>query len=371
MNGPMQRDALDILQTRMKRGQISRRDFTTGLALLLGSSAIGLRGTAAMAQTKELVLVNWGGDAGAAYDDAYCKAFLEATGITVKQDGSGPTEGAIAAQIESGKPSWDIVDVDPFSAEALGKKGMMEPIDYAVVDKAKMREGFGWEYSASSYFYSYIIAYDATKFKDSPPKSMADFFDVEKFPGKRAMYKWGTGMWEAALLADGVAPDALYPLDLKRAHDKIAAFKDNVVAYWGGGSESQSILLNGEASMALIWSTRAKLIEQDSGGDIAFIWDQGLVAPGALGVLKGNPGGKEAAMQFIASAQDPEKQLVMFRMLGQGPANPAADALLPPEEARYNPVDPANFALQIPLDMPWYEENYGPALDEYLKIISA
>ena len=123
--------------------------------------------------------------------------------------------------------------------------------------------------------------------------------------------------------------------------------------------------------MALIWSTRAKLIEEDSEGDVAFIWDQGLIAPGAMGVVKGNPGGTAAAMQFIASAQDPEKQIVMFRMLGQGPANPAADAMLPAEDARYNPVDPANFAVQIPLDMTWYEENYGPALDEYLKIISA
>lgn len=371
MNGPFQRDQMDILATQLARGRISRRDFTTGLALLLGTSALGLRGTPAQAQDKSLVFVNWGGDAGPAYDEAYGKAFLEATGITVKQDGSGPTEGAIAAQFESGKPSWDIVDADPFSAEALGKKGMIEPIDYAVVDKAKMREGFGWDHAASSYFYSYIIAYDATKFGDNPPKSMADFFDVEKFPGKRALYKWGVGMWEAALLADGVAPDALYPLDMKRAHDKIAAFKDNVIGYWGGGAESQSLLLNGEASMALIWSTRAKLIEQDSGGDIAFIWDQGLIAPGSMAVVKGNPGGKEAAMQFIASAQDPEKQLVMFRMLGQGPANPAADALLPPEEAKYNPVAPENFAKQIALDMPWYEENYGPALDEYLKIISA
>jgi len=289
----------------------------------------------------------------------------------VKQDGTGPTEGAIAAQVESGKPTWDIVDADPFSAEALGKKGKMEPIDYAIVDKAKMRKGFGWEYAASSYFYSYIIAYDAKKFGDSPPKGMADFFDVAKFPGKRALYKWGAGMWEAALLADGVTADKLYPLDLKRAHDKIAAFKDNVVAYWGGGSESQSLLLNGEASMALVWSTRAKLIEKDSGGDVKFIWDQGLIAPGAMAVLKGNPGGKDNAMKFIASAQDPAKQVVMFKMLGQGPANPAADALLPAEEARFNPVDPTNFALQIPLDMPWYEQNYGPALDEYLKIISA
>lgn len=371
MNEHFERDCLEILATRAQRGQISRRSFAQLAAVFLGTTALGLRGTVAMAQSGELVFVNWGGDAGTAYDEAYGKAFLADAGITVKQDGSGPTEGAIAAQFESGKPSWDIVDVDPFSAEALGKKGMMEPIDYAVVDRTKMREGFGWDHAASTYFYSYIIAYDATKFGDTPPKSMADFFDVEKFPGKRAMYKWGVGMWEAALLADGVAPADLYPLDLKRAHDKLAAFKDNVVAFWGGGSESQSLLLNGEASMALIWSTRAKLIEEDSGGDVKFIWDQGLIAPGAMGVIKGNPAGAEAAMKFIASAQDPEKQLVMFRMLGQGPANPAADALLPPEEARFNPVDPANFALQIPLDMPWYEENYGPALDEYLKIISA
>lgn len=151
----------------------------------------------------------------------------------------------------------------------------------------------------------------------------------------------------------------------------LATIKDDVVAFWGGGAESQSLLLNGDASMALIWSTRAKLIEEDSGGDVKFIWNEGLVAPGAMAVLKGNPGGAEAAMKFIASTQDPERQLIMFQMLAQGPANPAADALIPAEEARFNPVDPANFALQIPLDMPWYEENYGAALDAYLQIISA
>ncbi|MDR0809560.1 MAG: ABC transporter substrate-binding protein [Gemmobacter sp.] len=371
MNGPFQRDQVEILTERMKRGEISRRDFTTGLALLMGTAAFGLRATPAAAQGTELVFVNWGGDASLAYDKAYGQPFLAETGITVKQDGSGPSEGAISAQVESGKPAWDIVDADPFSAEALGKKGQIEPIDYTIVDKSKFRPGFGWEYASSTYFFSYIIAYDATKFKDNPPSSMADFFDVEKYPGKRSMYKWGAGMWEAALLADGVAPDQLYPLDLKRAHDKIAAFKEHVVAFWGGGSESQSILLNGEASMALIWSTRAKLIEQDSGGDIAFTWAQGLVSPGAMAVLKGNPGGKENAMKFIASAQDPAKQVIMFEMLGQGPANPAADALIPAELQQYNPVSPEKLAVQIPLDMAWYETNYGPALDEFLKIISA
>jgi putative spermidine/putrescine transport system substrate-binding protein len=178
-------------------------------------------------------------------------------------------------------------------------------------------------------------------------------------------------MWEALLMGDGVAPADLYPLDIERAHKKLAAFKDNIVAYWGGGSESQSLLLNGDASMAIIWSTRARLIEEDSGGDIKFTWNQGLISPGAMAVIKGNPGGRENAMKFIAAAQDPEKQVVMFEMLGQGPANPAADTLIPAEDARFNPADDANYAVQVPLDMAWYEENYGAALDEYLKIISA
>lgn len=371
MSMEFEKETLEILSKRVESGQLTRRRFTQIAAMLIGGAPLALKAKGAWAAANELVFVNWGGDAGTAYDKAYGAPFQEETGIVVKQDGSGPTEGAIQAQFESGNPSWDIVDVDAFSAETLGKKGMMEPIDYTIVDKSKFRPGFGWEYSASTYFFSYIIAYDASKFGDLAPTGMKDFFDVEKFPGKRSLYKWGSGMWEAALLGDGVEPEKLYPLDIKRAHDKIAAFKEHIVAYWGGGSESQSILLNGEASMALIWSTRAGLIEKDSGGAVKFIWDQGLISPGAMGVIKGNPGGKENAMKFIASAQDPKKQLVMFDMLGQGPANPAADALVPAEMKRLNPVDPENMKKQIPLDMAWYEEHYGAALDEYTKIIAA
>ena len=371
MNDAFQKDCLDILAGKVERGEISRRRFTQLAAMLLAGAPFALRAGAASAADQQLVLVNWGGDALKAYDQAYGQSFLKDTGITVKEDGTGPTEGAITAQFKSGKPTWDLVDADPFSAISLGKQGMIEPIDYKLVDKSKMRSGFGWDYAASTYFFSYVIAYDAKKFGANPPKGMADFFDVKKFPGKRSMYKWGVGMWEAALLADGVAPEKLYPLDLKRAHDKIAAFKDNVVSYWGGGAASQQVLLSGDASMAIIWSTRASLLDKDSAGQIKFIWDQGLISPGALAVIKNNPGGKDAAMKFIASTSDPQKQLVIFDLLGQGPANPATDALIPADKKKYNPVDPANMKTQIALDMPWYADNYGAALDAFTKIISA
>jgi putative spermidine/putrescine transport system substrate-binding protein len=371
MNGQYEKDCLEILSARARRGEITRRQFARLAALFAGAAPLGLTSSRALAADKQLVMVNWGGDAIKAYDEAYGQPFFKETGILVKQDGAGPTEGAIAAQFKSGKPTWDVVDADPFSAISLGRQGMIEPIDYKIVDKSKMREGFGWDYAASTYFFSYVIAYDAQKYGANPPKNMVDFFDVKTFPGKRSLYKWGAGMWEAALLADGVPKDKLYPLDLKRAHDKIAAFKPDVVSFWGGGAASQQVMLNGDASMALIWSTRASLLDRDTSGQIKFIWEDGLISPGALAVIKNNPAGKEEAMKFIASTSDPQKQLVMFKLLGQGPANPATDALIPSDQKKYNPVDPENFKKQAALDMPWYADHYSAALDAYTKIISA
>ena len=130
MTNDTKKQAIDSLSARAGRGEISRRQFTQLAALVLAGTPMLLRSTGAFAQAKELVLVNWGGDAITAYDAAYGQAFTKDTGITVKMDGSGPTEGAIAAQFKSGAPTWDLVDVDPFSAITLGNQGMLEPIDY-------------------------------------------------------------------------------------------------------------------------------------------------------------------------------------------------------------------------------------------------
>lgn len=370
MNGMFQRDCIEILSQKARRGALSRRRFVQLTGAVLGAP-LAMGAGPALAQARQLILVNWGGDALAAYDAAYNRAFEAETGIAVRQDGSGPTEGAIRAQVASGAPSWDVVDADPFSALTLGREGLMQAIDYAVVDPDKIRPGFRWDYAASSYFFSYIIAYDAERYGDNPPRNMADFFDTDGFPGRRSLYKWGAAMWEAALLADGVAPADLYPLDLDRAHARIAALAPDVVAYWGVGAESQALLLDGDADMAIIWNTRATLMDEDTGGRIRFTWDQGLLSPGSMAVLVNNPAGRDTAMAYIASAQAPEKQLVMFDMLLQGPANPATDALIPEDRRHLNPVDPANIARQVALDMNWYADNYAAALDEYTRVILA
>ena len=347
----------------------TRRDLARGLGASL-ALPLALRGTPLRAQDGQLVMVNWGGDAIDAYAEAYGCAFEEAMGLAVRMDGSGPTEGAMTAQAESGNVTWDVVDADPFSAQTLGRQGLIQPIDYDVVDRAKMREGFDYEFAASSYFFSYVLAYDSELYPE-PPTKLSDVFDTERFPGPRTFYKWGVSMWEAAALAGGADPAGLYPLDVEAAHERIRALLPDVVSFWGGGAESQTAMLTGEASIGVVWSARARLIEEESGGHIKYVWDQGILSPGTFAVMADNPAGRASAMRFIAEAQDPERQLVMFERLGQGPANPATDALIPSDQARHNPVGSENTGRQIPLDVEWYSSNYAAALDRYLALISA
>lgn len=353
-----------------ERGRISRRGFVQAVGAAL-AVPVALRATLSFAQARQLVLVNWGGDAMTAYAEAYGTPFEAATGVPVRMDGTGPTEGAMTAQATSGNVTWDLVDADPFSALSLGEKGYIQPVDYSVVDPTKLRgEQFRYQYALSSYFFSYVLCYDSALYPEAPT-GMADLFDVDRFPGQRTMYRWGASSWEAALIADGVAPDALYPLDMPRAEAKLRAFLPNVVSFWGGGAESQTALLSGEASMGIVWSTRAKLIEAESDGRIKYIWNEGLLSPGCMAVMAGNPAGSATAMQFLAAMQDPARQLVMFEKLGQGPANPATDALIPEDQRRHNPVQPDNLSRQVVLDVEWYADNYAAALDAYLALISA
>jgi putative spermidine/putrescine transport system substrate-binding protein len=175
-------------------------------------------------------------------------------------------------------------------------------------------------------------------------------------------------MLEVALLADGVDPAKLYPLDVKRALDKIKQLKEHCV-YWDSGASSQQIMRDGEAVMGNLWSTRASLVRKDTNGRVTYGFNQGLIQAAAWIVPKGNPAGKDI-WNFIASTQDPKLQAELYAVLGNGPINPAAADLVPAAERVWNPGDPANISKQIGLDHEWYASNYTKVVDQYLEAIS-
>jgi putative spermidine/putrescine transport system substrate-binding protein len=368
MSDHFKSDCFEILTRRAAAGEINRRSFVKAAAFLLSVPA-AMRANMAFAGD-QLVLANWGGDAIAAFDEAFGLRFGADTGIAVRIDGSGPTEGAIKAQITSKKIIWDVIDADANLGIAFGKEGVLEPLDYNVIDRAKIRKGYDYEFGTPGYFFSYVLAYDSAKFGDEAPKSPADFWNVEKFPGKRTMYKWMNGMLEAALLADGVKPEELYPLDIDRALTKIEALKPHIISFWGSGAESQQLLTEGEAAMGYIWNTRAILLGRDTEDKIKWGYDGGFLNSSTWITPKGNPAGRDNAMRFIAFSQDAKGQVMLFDLLGNGPANPEADALIPDNKKALNCVSPEAAAKQVTLNAEWYADNYSSALEKFLALVS-
>ena len=61
--------------------------------------------------------------------EAYHKPFITKTGIQVKSEDYDGTVAPIKAQVQSGKVTWDIVDVELADAVRMCDEGLLEKID--------------------------------------------------------------------------------------------------------------------------------------------------------------------------------------------------------------------------------------------------
>ena len=359
---------LSNVASDLSRGnKLDRRQFLA-LCAALGAGSM-LPGRDVWAKDKEVVVANWGGDTGKALTTAFLNPFTAETGIKTINDGSGTPEGKIKAMVESKNVIWDVIDTGVGTIRALGDAGYLKEIDYSIVDKKKVAPDFAYKYGIANYLFSYVLAYDQTKFGGKPPTSWADFWNLKDFPGKRAMRKDIQGSLEIALMADGVPMDKIYPIDEKRAFAKLKEIKKDTI-FWSSGSESQQLLREGEVTMAEMWSTRVTALAKDSNGRVTWTWNQGILCPGVWAVPKGNPGGKDA-FRFIASAQDPQRQIELFKLIRGGPANPAAAQIMPADMVRFDPGHPDNAKLQLKIGYEWYGKNQIRVSDQYLDFLAS
>ena len=176
----------------------------------------------ARADKGELVVVSWGGDYDTALREHVVAAFEKTTGYTVKLD-APPETAKVKAVVQSGNVSWDVIMTDTPAVQAMLKDSLLEPIDYAAVDKArlaKIPKELQQQYALGQRIYSFNIVYNSKLMpKAKHTRSWAEVWDAKTFPGGRTFnFQGGTApQLEAALLADGVPMDKLYPLDIERA----------------------------------------------------------------------------------------------------------------------------------------------------------
>ena len=111
-------------------------------------------------------------------------------------------------------------------------------------------------------------------------------------------------------------------------------------------------------------------VERETQGRIKFIWPQALLQAGIFVSPRGNPGGEMAQRLLASMLKNAEPQVGLLGLLGNGPANPRAAALVPPELRRNNPTDPENARVQVVLDGNWWGANYQQANADFIDAIT-
>ncbi|MGY4451167.1 spermidine/putrescine-binding protein [Bradyrhizobium sp. i1.3.1] len=191
-----------------------------------------------------------------------------------------------------------------------------------------------------------------------------DFWDVKKFPGRRALRNHPIATLEAALMADGVAPDKLYPLDVDRAFKKLEEIKPHITVWWTSGAQSAQLLNDGEVDMEMAWNGRVSAVAKE-GAKVSFTYNQGVLQSTSLCILKGAPN-LETAVKFVNEAVDPVHQANLPLNIDYGPGNPKAfeTGVIKPERAAQLPSEPANAAKQALMSYAWWSSPAGEAAEK-------
>src|SRR5699024_245422 len=107
--------------------------------------------------TDSITFVAWGGTTQEAQEAAWGDSFTEETGITVNSDNTD--YGKFQAMVESGNVIWDVVDVEADFAYRAIEDGLVEELDFSVIDKDELDEDFVTDHFVGSFAYSFVNAY--------------------------------------------------------------------------------------------------------------------------------------------------------------------------------------------------------------------
>lgn len=300
--------------------------------------ATAMGGGVAAAQSKEVVMQDPGGAYGEALRKVMYDPFQDATGIevlTVQEARSGPK---IKAQVEAGKTEWDLTFIFDQETALLGDC-CLAPIDYSKLSEeaqktlAVMPDNLKREKGVALQVIGVGLTYNTDVYKGDGPQSWADFWDIEKFPGKRCLPGWPRFVMEAALMADGVAKDQLYPIDMERALKKIEEIKPHVVKWWNTSAQAPQMLLDGEADMCMAYGGGVTIAALD-GAPLKLQWNEGFIYYDFFSIPKGAPN-LENAHKLLSWRLEPKNAAALAE----------AYPVVLPSKAVYDAADPEKSRL--------------------------
>ncbi len=316
-----------------------------------------------------LRVASWGGGYMQSQKIAYFDPYSSQTGISVTAVKARGIIAALEALQGEAEADWDVVDLHQASLDRGCREGLLVPIDENLViggGKADFLPGAIHKCGVASMVWSSLIVYDKRRFRRRKPASVRDFFDIRRFPGRRALPDGPEYTLELALLADGVPSDEIYAAlstdeGLRRAFAKLDQIKKQVV-WWQNGQQPLEALIAKKVSMALAFNGRVFQTAMRHPGRLGLIWQGQIYEFDFWAVPKRAPH-RERALDFIKFALAPERQALQSRWFPYGPTRISAlsmigkhaelgVAMLP-----YIPTAKRNFREALQRNRVWWEAN--------------
>lgn len=318
-------------------------------------------------QGKTMIFVSYGGTTQEGQVKSL-EGFVKKTGVGLLED--GPTEEAkIQAQVESGNVSWDVVDTGDYTPYLYCGK-FLQKLDFTKIDISKVPEGQVTECSVPAFNYGVMIFYKKSVYGDNPPKGWKDFFDMEKFPGTRAVGGFvepPAYLMEQALLADGVEKDKLFPMDYDHAFKKMEALRTSLI-FWETGAQSTQMMESGEADMVVAWSGRGMLAIKN-GADYAPVWKDWVVVMDHFTIPVGVKD-SDASHAMINYLIGKEAQEIMAETTSYTPINNDAKPKIDEFAKAYLTNTPERQAQAYHLNTAYWAANYQELLDHWAAFVT-
>lgn len=306
----------------------------------VAAMGIGLISTA----QADVTVVSWGGAYTASQQKAYADTWDGGTANFINYNGG---LGEVRTQVTSGTVTWDIVDVLPHEARVGCDEGLFEELDRSIftpaADGTSMDDDIMVEVPndcvVPQIFWSYMAFYQEGTYQGDQPSTIADFFNVEKYPGKRGIHTWPNALIEMALLADGVEPGDVYDVmssdgGIDRAFAKLDTIKDHAV-FWSSGAKPLELVKSGETAMALAYNGRVGAAILSEGEKFVPIWDGQVLEEEWLALVNGAPN-RDEAIKFLVHASAPEQQAGQAKWINYGPMRKSGLDIIQANEPFFN-----------------------------------
>ena len=321
-----------------------------------------------------LVVVSWGGSYTRSQEEALHKPFAEATGLQiVRQDYRGGLQ-QIRAQVEGGDVYWDVVDVEPADAEQGCEEGLFEKLPL-VLPPAPDGTSASQDFLPStlhpcavgSVAWSMLIAVDSAQFREDQPDSIADFFNVEDFPGRRGLRKSPKVNLEWALIADGVPAGQVYEVlnteeGISRAFAKLDSIRDQIV-WWEDGVGPRRLLARDAVVMTSVYGSRIFRDIAVEQRPYALIWDHQVWDVDYWAIPKGSRN-RQNAIEFIRFATGTEPLAQQTQWIPYGPVRRSSLELVGPyalapdvDVGPFLPTAPENLTTALRNSSSFWQEN--------------